>query len=411
MTIEALSRLNQEHLLNSSIPPEELNSIDWETVEKQMALIPGDAILLRPDSAAIEPITPTGASPYSDHPVPFLYQKRVGVLIMAGGQATRLNSPLPKGVLPVSPVHHKSILQLIAEKITAFAACYKAFVHTAIMTSEATDGAIKAHFALNNNFTLPTVDFFVQDSLPLLDLEKKLIIHQTHLLKGPDGNGKLFHYFLQSGLYEKWREDGIEAISIITCDNPLIDPFHPGLLIPLFYGRDFAAAAVERTEPKEQVGLFALKNGQLTVVEYSEIEPEEAAGRDAWGHLLFRWANIAFFACTLDFAKRASTSILPLHMARKKTNGHEAWKAEYFIFDTFCQASKPTLVPMEREAYFAPLKSSTGPTCLAEVQQAMMRRDRAFLQRLGKIPQEGPIELPQEAFYLPTDRHQDAVER
>lgn len=402
--IDQLIRLHQEHLLTAQIAPEELLSIDWHTLEKLL-----QEVVHTPHD--IFPVTPTGASPYAIHPVPFFYRRRLGVLIMAGGQATRLKNHLPKGVIPFSPIFQKSIFQIIAEKIGAFSACYDATVHTAIMTSDATDGATKAHFSLHNNFSLPSLDFFVQDSLPLLDMDKQLILHQDHILKGPDGNGKLFHTFVNSGLMNKWKEAGVEAIAIINCDNPLIDPFHPGLFFPLFQGHDLAAAAIERTDPAEHVGLYASDHGRLTVVEYSEIDPEKASSRDAQGKLLFRWANISFFACLPEFVEKAATCTMPLHMAKKHVLGKEVWKAEYFIFDTLCKAQNPSLVPIEREEYFAPVKSTTGPTSIVEVQKAVMIRDKTFLQKLGKIPEEGPIELPQSVFYPRKDWNHPVEEK
>ena len=132
-----------------------------------------------------------------DHPSSVFRGHTVGCIVMAGGQATRLGGTAPKGTIPFSPVSGKSLLQIIAEKVVAFSRCYGSIARLAIMTSEATDEATKTLFAAHHNFGINRVDFFLQSSRPLLDMDKNPITTSDgKLLTGPDGNGGVFREFV-----------------------------------------------------------------------------------------------------------------------------------------------------------------------------------------------------------------------
>lgn len=181
--------------------------------------------------------------------------RQVACVVMAGGLATRLGASAPKGVMPFAPITGKPLLQLIAERVAAYGAKYAIPSRLAIMTSEETDGPTRELFEQHRQFGVESVAFFVQSALPLLDMEEKPILDaKGRPLTGPDGNGNLFRRLVESGILEKWSS--VEAITIITVDNPLIDPLCPALLLPIFDGAEATAGAVERASPEEQVGLF-----------------------------------------------------------------------------------------------------------------------------------------------------------
>ena len=325
------------------------------------------------------------------HPSPSLQEKKIGCLVMAGGQATRLEANCPKGVIPFSPINHKSPLQIISEKILAFSICYNTTVPTAIMTSEVSHKEICDHFKANDFFGLENVSFFAQRSLPLLDMEMNPIFDKEgHLITGSDGNGSLF--LACAPIIQQWEDEGIEIISIIQVDNPLIDPFHPAVLSPLFSGHDIVAAAVPRKDRSEQVGIFVQEEDRTTVIEYSELPQNALDGA-------FKWANISFFATTIAFAKKAASHKLTMHTARKRFQGREVWKNEYFIFDHLPFAENPAIVQIDRASFFAPIKNKTGPDSIETAQKAMIEKDRQRLQEISKTLEEGAVELPQEAYY------------
>ncbi len=60
---------------------------------------------------------------------------KVGALLVAGGQGTRLGYDGPKGNYPISPLKHKTLFQIFAETIAAVSQRYGAACPWYIMTS------------------------------------------------------------------------------------------------------------------------------------------------------------------------------------------------------------------------------------------------------------------------------------
>jgi UDP-N-acetylglucosamine/UDP-N-acetylgalactosamine diphosphorylase len=388
-----LEALNKKNLAPSIL--EDLETIDWEKIEELLELIKSPQKKIssfQPIVAALEPAI--------HHPADMLKGIKLGCLVMAGGQATRLNGSLPKGLIPVSPLTHKPTLQLIAEKVLAFSRAYKTDCFLGIMASDASQEKIEKFFSSNNYFGLKkeTVSLFKQESLPALDEGGQLIIKNDRIFKVPDGNGGIFTSFTRSAAFNEWKNAGVKLLSIINNDNPLIDPFLPNLFLPLLQGIEMTAAAVERSNPQESVGLFVQKGDKKCVAEYSEIDPLEAQARDPSNNLLYKWANISFFACTLDACVKASKNRLPLHIAKKSLNGDFFWKGEYFVFDHCLFMSSFNIVPISRE-FFAPIKTLQGPSSPEAVGQILLERDKKRFSEIYKKPAPSAIELQEEVYY------------
>jgi UDP-N-acetylglucosamine/UDP-N-acetylgalactosamine diphosphorylase len=373
--------------------------VDTSKLSEQLAAIERHKAGIHRNLTPVEDPTKESFS----HPSSLLLGRKSGCVVMAGGQATRLGASSPKGTLPFSPVAKKSLLQVIAEKAKAYSRCYGIEPHLAIMTSDATDEASRELFEQHRFFGLEHVDFCVQPSLPLLDMEGKVIVgKEGRLLSGPDGNGSVFAELLRSGIIGRWDHDGVEVVSIVMVDNPLLDPFCPALLTPIFAGVDLTAIAIERFNDEEQVGIFAIEDTRLKVIEYSEIDPFLRKKRDEEGRLIFRWANISSFGCSMTFLKTAAALHLPLHVAKKKVDGQEVWKAEYFVFDALSAARSIKIIPLIREECFSPVKDRES---FEKARSDMMARDRRCFFALTHIEADAtaPFELSTSAFY-PTDR-------
>jgi UDP-N-acetylglucosamine/UDP-N-acetylgalactosamine diphosphorylase len=110
---------------------------------------------------------------------------RVGVVLMAGGQGTRLGSSAPKGCFDIGLPSKKSLFQLQAERILkvqllAAKAHGKAdpVVPWYVMTSGPTRGPTEKFFADNGYFGLKKENVFVfeQGVLPCISNEGKIIM-------------------------------------------------------------------------------------------------------------------------------------------------------------------------------------------------------------------------------------------
>ena len=81
-----------------------------------------------------------------DRPHSLLDAGRVAVVIVAGGQGTRLGFDGPKGTYPIGPVSKASLFQIHAEKIVALSRRHGALVPLYIMTSPENHRATQEFF-------------------------------------------------------------------------------------------------------------------------------------------------------------------------------------------------------------------------------------------------------------------------
>lgn len=341
---------------------------------------------------------------------------RVGTIIVAGGQGTRLGFSGPKGSFPLSLVKNKSLFQIFAERVFAASHLFGASLPLAIMTSPVNHEATKVFFEEHDNFSLKAgqVKFFKQGLWPLLSDDGKVFLsNPDQLAKGPNGNGGIFHYFREQGLVEEWKRQGIDYVTIANVDNPLVDLFDLELLGLLDEsGSEAALLSVKREDPGEKVGVPVLSSEGVCIAEYSELDEEVRDARDGDGNLLHRGANIGFYVFRLDFIDRLGQTPLenfPLHVARKPCSSYEegqietrqANKMELFIFDGLRLAERVPALLRPRMSCFAPLKNAKGDHSPEAVKKALWSRDQELFEKITGISVAPDLvfELGQEFHY------------
>ncbi|MDF2549998.1 MAG: hypothetical protein K0S07_1065 [Chlamydiales bacterium] len=344
---------------------------------------------------------------------------KVGCLVVAGGQGSRLRSDKPKGMLPVTAIKKKSLFQLIAEKTALLSQRFNRLLPLAIMTSPINHRAVESYFQENDYFGLDPkqVSFFQQGTLPLIEFDGKLFLEQPgRIAIGPDGNGSVFHHFVQSGIYAKWQKLGVEWVNCVQIDNPLADPFDFSLIG--FHESESAEVTVKcslRESEVEKVGLLATKDGRTCVAEYSEVSLEEKQARLADGSLKYPLANLSLFAFSMPFLEKAAAFFpsMPLHIAKKAAFYLDeagashlslepiAYKFERFIFDVLPLSSQVRLLVYPRENCFAPLKSEIGEGSLLALQEKLQAYDKATFEQVTgiRIPDDALFELSPEFYY------------
>ena len=334
-----------------------------------------------------------------------LSQGKMGCLILAGGQGTRLSSTKSKALLPVTLIKHKTLLQFFCEKTLAASQESKNPLPLAIMTSPLNHEEIATYLQENQFFGLKDsqVSLFSQESLPFLDDQGSLLLERPgKLATGPDGNGHSLKLFVSSGISKKWEAQGIQYVNMIPIDNPLADPFDAELLGTLASSKaDICIKAMQRTSPQEQVGVLGLFQNKVCIQEYSEL-PQDSSS--------FMIGNTGLFCFTLPFIEKTAHLSLPLHLAHKKAsifsnNRQETaliWKFERFIFDLFPYADKIHVLVYPRKEIYAPIKNASGDKSLATTQQALLALDRRTYEKISGLPApQEPFELSP-SFYYPT---------
>lgn len=330
---------------------------------------------------------------------------RVGCLIVAGGQGTRLNFNKPKGFYPVTLIKKKSLFQLFAEKILAAGKRASRPLSVAIMTSKKNHEETVEGFKQNNYFGLKQaqVFFFSQKDLPFLDEQGNLLLDEEgHFAMGPNGNASSLKEFVASGIWDTWRKQGISYVNYMHIDNALADPFDAELTG--FHSRypqsDMILKCIERENVDEKIGVIFQIDGKAGVVEYSEISKEEKEARNEEGSLKNACANIGLYSFSMDFIQKVASSYydqLPFHKAWKKGS----WKFEKFIFDvmSFAQNVKALLYP--RLDCFAPLKNEEGEDSLSSVQIGLQRKDRQVFEQISGTSTDGIVFELDPFFYYP----------
>lgn len=344
-----------------------------------------------------------------------------GCLIVAGGQGTRLRFNGPKGMFPVTPVLHKSLFQLFAEKIVAAGKQAGRLLPVSMMTSQVNHEETVSFFKEHHFFGLKPeqLSFFSQEMLPLLDQNGRLFLESPDsIAEGPDGNGGALHHFYNSGIWQSWHNQGVQYLNFVLIDNPLADPFD-GELIGLQHRcrSDVVIKCISRDDPQESVGVLALENGKIVVVEYSELDEKERISRQSNGTLLYPCANLSLFGFSMEFIKKSVSDKMPmpLHKAFKavkhindqgRTVHAEkpmSWKFEKFIFDLLPRANKVDALLYSRERCFSPLKNYSGNFSIDTVRADLQKSDQnMFTQVTGSPCDISPFEVSQE-FYYPTE--------
>lgn len=339
----------------------------------------------------------------------------VAVLLVAGGQGTRLGFDAPKGVFPIGPISNKSLFQIHVEKILAASVRYARRIPFCVMTSPATHEPTVQFFAEHNRFGLPVDDLkiFCQGTMPAVDAEtgKILLDQPDHLALSPDGHGGMLAAFAGSGLLEQLQDRGIKHLFYFQVDNPLVQIASPEFLgYHLLSGSEMTTQVVAKESPLDRVGNVVRVDGRLHVIEYSDLPDDVAERRKPDGSLEIWAGSIAVHALSLDFLARVAdkAEVLPFHLARKKVPFVDASgtriepaepnaiKFERFIFDLMPWAQNAVVVEVDPNDHFAPLKNAPGAAKDTPdwVRQQMVALYTRWLRQAGaQVAPNVPVEI------------------
>lgn len=336
---------------------------------------------------------------------------KVGVLLLAGGQATRLGFGHPKGMYDVGLPSGKTLFQIQAERILRVQQMAQentgkdGKITWYIMTSEHTVEPTIDFFKTHNYFGLneENIVFFEQGTLPSFDFNGKIILDtKYHISCAPDGNGGLYKALKTQGILDDISKRGVEHLHAHSVDNILVK-----VADPVFIGycksksADCAAKVVSKSYPTEAVGVVCRVNGHYKVVEYSELTDEAAERRNSDGRLTFSAGNICNHYFSTDFLLKICDyeSKLKLHIAKKKipyVDEHgirqkptvpNGVKMEKFIFDVFEFAKNFICLEVARDVEFSALKNAEAAQkdCPSTARQDLFRLHRKYVRQAGGI--------------------------
>lgn len=428
-----LKRFGQGHLLDHISP---LDSESWESFQSQLEGIdfpliqelfekhgssdewgelasqaqPPAAIRLQDNSEAFP--APDEARARGQHAIA---DGKVGMIMVAGGQGSRLGFAHPKGLFPLGPVSGRTLLQIHIDKLMAINERSGATVPLYVMTSPATHAETEDFLKQNHWFGYPQDHsrIFCQGTMPAVDAAtgKLLLADDSQLFLSPDGHGGMLKALAESDCLNDMMLRGLEQVFYCQIDNPLAqicDTLTIGHHI--LAGSEMSCQAVPKRDPLQKVGNIVSVNGQTLIIEYSDLPEDVARKTNADGSLMLWAGSIAVHVMNVDFLQRMTrhADALPFHLAHKKVpfidetgtlvkpEQPNAIKFERFIFDLLPLADHAIVVEVDPADAFSPVKN--GPTeatnTAVTAQQAMVEQAKRCLLQLGvEVAEQTAVEI------------------
>jgi len=292
------------------------------------------------------------------------------------------------------------------------------------MTSSATRQETDDYLRANNDFGLPadTVHLFQQGSMPAVDQQtgRRLMKNHAELCLSADGHGGLITALKSSGLLAQMKSAGVEHFFYHQVDNPTVIMCDPALLgLHATAGSQLTTNVVRKVSPTEKMGVLADVNGRLEIIEYSELNTEQAHRIDADGNDVFWAGNTAIHVFARSFFEELTSEgcALELHLASKKVahitsddqavtpTEPNAFKFERFIFDALPLAETTLVVEGDRNREFNPVKNAEGSDSPTTSKAALVQIYTDWMATAGvdvpdgKTPEISPL-LAQDAAEL-----------
>ncbi len=316
---------------------------------------------------------------------------KVGAVLLAGGQGTRLGSDGPKGKYNIGLTKDVFIFERLIRNlldVTDKAGC---FVPLYVMTSDKNHEETVSFFAEKNYFGYPEefVKFFKQEMAPSVDFNGKLYMEEKDSLSlSPNGNGGWFYSMAVTGVLEDVKARGVEWLNIFAVDNVLqriADPVFVGATLES--GCVSGAKVVRKADPHEKVGVLCLEDGKPSIVEYYEMTDEIINSREPNGDLSYNFGVILNYLFRVDKLEQIMNEKMPVHVVEKKIPYMTAdgayvkpetpngYKFELLVLDMIHLLDDCLSFEVVRDYEFAPIKNKTG---IDSVESA-----RALLQKNG----------------------------
>ena len=329
---------------------------------------------------------------------------KIGMILVAGGQGTRLGFDLPKGMFRIGPVSNRSLFAMHVDSIRGAMRRFATSIPMYVMTSPATDLQTRTYFDRHLGMGLKPEELvvFCQGSMPAVDaVSGKILMESKHQIAlSPDGHGGIVSALHRHGILNSAADRGIEHFFYAQVDNPMVRACDPTLIgYHLLAASQMTTQVVKKRFAVEKVGNVVAIHGRTHIIEYSDL-PESVANRTNADGELSLWAgNIAVHVMELSFlaSSTQNANSLPFHRARKPVtflddNGilvqpanANATKFERFVFDLLPLADRAIVVEADAAEVFAPVKNAEGaPTDTpSATRDAISAQHRRWLVQAG----------------------------
>ena len=305
-----------------------------------------------------------------------LREGKVGAILLAGGQGTRLGFDKAKGMFNIGVTKTLYIFEQLIKNLMQVKHEAGVWIPLYIMTSNINYQDTVTFFEAHDYFGYNPayVHFFVQELNPATDFNGKILLKSKYeLALSPNGNGGWFSSMHKAGLLEGIFESNLEWINVFSVDNVLqriADPVFLGATIDS--GKMSGAKVVRKACPEEKVGVMCKEDGKPHIIEYYEMTDDMLNKRLPDGSLAYGFGAILNYLFPIQKLKETLDKSMPLHIVKKKVpyvdeSGNpvtpaepNAFKFETLALDLIHEMDDCLIFEVDREHEFAPVKNSTG---------------------------------------------------
>lgn len=380
---DMLNMLNQEHIVShlQSLSSEEqlemikhIESLDFSVLSE------GNEAEVRGKFSPLLATTISDISKnferYTEVGLKAIREGKVGAVLLAGGQGSRLGFDHPKGMFNIGVERELFIFECLINNMLDVVKQADAWIPLFIMTSHENRKETITFFEQHSYFgySPDNVFFFEQEQLPTVDINGNLMLEDKGRIKtAPNGNGGWYESMAKTGMLKIVQDAQIEWLNVFAVDNVLqriADPCFIGAVIES--GKVSGAKVVAKANPEERVGVLCLEDGKPSIVEYYEMTDEMIHSREADGTLSYNYGVILNYLFRVDKLNQTLSVKLPLHRAFKKipymtVTGEyikpeepNAYKFETLALDMVKLQDDCLPYEVERSREFAPVKNMTG---------------------------------------------------
>ncbi len=392
--IEKIQATNQKYLkdlIGKEIPQklvEQLNNMNWTYLD-----LIGDKEQKRgtfaPLGAMELPEIEAKKDMFKEKGLEAIRACKVGAILLAGGQGTRLGFDKAKGMYNIGVNKELYIFEQLIRNLQKVTDEAGAFVPLYVMTSDKNDAQTREFFEEHDFFgyNKDFVKFFVQEMVPAVDFDGNVLVEaEDSLAMSPNGNGGWFTSLIKAGLDADLKEKGVEWLNVFAVDNVLqqiADPVFVGATIES--GCVSGAKVVRKCDPYERVGALCLEDGKPSIIEYYELTPEMAEATNEAGSLLYGFGVILNYLFSVDKLFAIAEKQMPLHIVEKKVpyideNGNavkpespNAYKFETLILDMVYLMDDCLSFEVDREKEFAPVKNAIGVDSVESARELLQK--------------------------------------
>lgn len=382
---DLLSKYNQQHLLKyeNELSEKEkdtlhsqINNIDWDFLSSLNTNTDDSHSVIEPIPALSINEIKANESSYKKIGLDAIKDGKLALLLLAGGQGTRLGHDKPKGTYNMGITKELSIFQLLIEHTMDVVNEAGCFIHLYIMTSDINYDATTEFFRNHNYFGYNPdyIHFFIQELNPATDFNGKVLMNsKSSIALSPNGNGGWFSSMNKADLLKDIFESNIEWINVFAVDNVLQrigDPVFLGATIAS--NKSSGAKVVYKAAPDEKVGAICKQNGKPHIIEYYELSEDMMYQKNSDDTLAYGYGVILNYLFPISTLKKTLDIKMPLHVVKKAVpfindNGElikpaepNGFKFETLALDLIHEMDDCLVFEVDRSKEFAPVKNKTG---------------------------------------------------